>query len=291
MDFESKEIRKIIEAKFGDILRDSEKRKVMQLERRDAYGHEAGIPIEEWVKDGLEEIDWEIHVYFPNVFLEKFFSNIGNDESKLREALQQTWWGFKFGRDRLLVTEKQIREFVRGNPFGRWQQEAGDIVLFYGRDIIKDANDVILLNVKSHYIERRSRPPNIMSAERLLKFFNDLLNRDDAYKILEKVNLWFIGVGYITSKAGPFIVTTMHTRDLFLLDISKLPQINFDAAIQIQWHVKDMVEIEQDRLAFVENLAGTFMVQWKNHVRSKQEKYDSLAENLKGLINRLRNDS
>lgn len=290
MDFEAKDIRKIIEAKFGDILRDTEKRKVMQLERRDAYGHEAGIPIEEWVKDCLGEIDWEIQVYFPNVFLEKFFSNTDNDESKLKEALQQTWWGFKFGRDRLLVTEKQIKEFVRGNPLGRWQQEAGDIVLFYGRDFIKDANDVILLNVKSHYIERRSRAPNIMSAERLLKFFNEFLNRDDTYKILEKVNLWFIGVDYATSN-DETIVTNIHTRDLFLLDISKLPQINFDAAIQIQWHVKDMVEIEQDRLAFVENLADTFMVQWKNHVRSKQEKYDSLAENLKGLIDRLRNVS
>lgn len=290
MDFGSKEIRKIIEAKFEEILRDTEKRKIMQLKRRDAYGHEAGIPIEEWVKDCLEEIDWEIHVYFPNVFLENFFSNIGNDENKLKEALQQTWWGFKFGRDRLLVTEKQVKDFVRGNPIGRWQQEAGDIVLFCGRDIIKDANDVILLNVKSHYIERRSRPPNIMSAERLLKFFNAFLNRDDAYKMLEKVNLWFIGVSYATSKDGT-IVTNIHTRDLFLLDISELPQINFDAAIQMQWHVKDMVEIEQDRLSFVENLADTFMVQWKSHVKSKQERYGPIAENLKECIERLRNVS
>ncbi|MHC1611345.1 MAG: HincII family type II restriction endonuclease [Candidatus Methanospirareceae archaeon] len=290
MGSRSDEIRKVVETKFQEILRDRERRKVIQLERRDAYGHEAGIPIEEWVKDCLEEIDWEIHVYFPNVFLEKFFSSIGNDENKLKESLQQTWWGFKFGRDRLLVTEKQIKDFVRGNPIGRWQQEAGDIVLFYGSDIIKDANDVILLNVKSHYIERRSRPPNIMSAERLLKFFNELLNRNDAYKILEKVNLWFIGVGYATSKNGT-IVTNIHTRDLLLLDISKLPQINFDAAIQMQWHVKDMVEIEQDRLSFVENLADTFMMQWKSHVKGKQERYESIAENLKEVIERLRNVS
>lgn len=127
MHFEAKEIRRIIEAKFEEILRDTEKRKVMRLERLDAYGHEAGIPIEEWVKDCLEEIDWGIHVYFPNEFLENFFSNIDSEEGKLKEALQQTWWGFKFGRDRLLITEKQIKDFVRGNPIGRWQQEAGDI--------------------------------------------------------------------------------------------------------------------------------------------------------------------
>ena len=290
MHFEAKEIRRIIEAKFEEILRDTEKRKVMRLERLDAYGHEAGIPIEEWVKDCLEEIDWGIHVYFPNEFLENFFSNIDSEEGKLKEALQQTWWGFKFGRDRLLITEKQIKDFVRGNPIGRWQQEAGDIVLFCGRDVIKDANDVILLNVKSHYIERSSRPPNIMSAERLLKFFNELLNRDDAYKMLEKVSLWFIGVGYATSKDGTTI-TNIHTRDLFLLDLSKLPQINFDAAIQIQGHVKDMVEIEQDRLSFVENLTDTFAAQWKSHVKGKEEKYGTLAENLKERIERLRDVS
>ena len=57
MDFNPKEIRKIIKAKFDEILKGREKKKVMQLERRDAYGHEAGSPIEEWVKDWLEEID------------------------------------------------------------------------------------------------------------------------------------------------------------------------------------------------------------------------------------------
>lgn len=96
MHFEAKEIRRIIEAKFEEIL-DTEKRKVMRLERLDAYGHEAGIPIEEWVKDCLEEIDWGIHVYFPNEFLENFFSNIDSEEGKLKEALQQPGGGLSLG--------------------------------------------------------------------------------------------------------------------------------------------------------------------------------------------------
>lgn len=126
-----------------------------------------------------------------------------------------------------------------------------------------------------------------MSAERLLKFFYSLLNRDDAYEMLEKVNLWFVGVSYDMTSTGA-IASSVHIRDLFLLDLSKLPQINFDAAIQIQWHVKDMIEIAQDKFTFVEKLADTFMEQWQRHAKSKQEKYERLAKNLKDCIKKIR---
>jgi len=234
------------------------------------------------------DYNWKVRVYFPDEFLREVFSNIGRDENKIKRVLQKTWWGFKFERDRLLVTEKQIRSFTRNGIIGRWQQEAGDIVLFYGDEIPTDIiNEIILLNVKSHYIKRESRPPNIMSAERLLKFFNSLLNRDDAYEMLEKVNLWFVGVSYDMTSTGA-IASSVHIRDLFLLDLSKLPQINFDAAIQIQWHVKDMIEIVQDKFTFVEKLADTFMEQWQRHAKSKQEKYEKLAKNLKDCIKKIR---
>lgn len=283
----SKEIRKIIEREFKEVLKNPRRKSIPILRRRDAYGHEAGIPIEEWVKSNLENIDWEVQVYFPDEFLKEIFSKIGRNENKIKSVFQKTWWGFKFERDRLLVTEKQIRSFIRNGAVERWQQEAGDIVLFYGNEILNDINEIILLNVKSHYVKRESRPPNIMSAERLLKFFNSLLNRSDAYEMLEKVNLWFVGVSYDITSTGA-IAKSVHIRDMFLLDLSKLPQINFDAAIQIQWHVKDMVEITQDKFSFVEKLADTFMEQWLRHVKSKQEKYEGLAKTLKDRIRKIR---
>lgn len=281
------EIRKIIEREFEEILENPIRRLIPTLQRRDAYGHEAGIPIEEWVKSSLENIDWELLVYFPDEFLKEVFSKIGRKEDEIKSILQKTWWGFRFNGDRLLVTEKQIKSFIRNGVVERWQQEAGDIVLFYGNDILSDINKVILLNVKSHNIKRESRPPNIMSAERLLKFFNSLLNRSDAYEILEKVNLWFVGVGYEVTSTGA-IVKSVDIRDIFLLDLSKLPQINFDAAIQIQWHVKDMVEITQDKLSFIEKLADTFMEQWLQHVKSKHTKYEELVKTLKDRVRKIR---
>jgi len=284
-------IRKRIEAKLGHALQDPEKKKVARLERRGAYGHEAGTPIEEWAKSRLDEIDWDVDVYFPNEFLEKFFSNIGKNEDEILKTLEQTWWGFEFRGGRLLITPQQIEDFVEGRPIKRWQQEAGDIILFYGDNLLNDANNIILLNVKSHDEDRASRPPNIMSAERLLKFFFALLSRPDASEMLNKVNLWFVGAGYTTEEAGAAIAST-NVRDLFLLDLSELPQINFDAAIQIQWHVKDMVEMsEQDKLTFIESLADTFEEQWQRHVGGKQEKYEKLTGPLKELVKKLRNNS
>lgn len=148
-----KEIRKVIEKEFKEILKNPERKRIPILRRRDAYGHEAGIPIEEWVKSNLENINWKVRVYFPDEFLREVFSNIGRDENKIKRVLQKTWWGFKFERNRLLVTEKQIRSFTRNGIVERWQQEAGDIVLFYGDEIPTDIiNEIILLNVKSHYI-------------------------------------------------------------------------------------------------------------------------------------------
>ena len=56
--------------------------------------------------------------------------------------------------------------------------------------------------------------------------------------------------------------------------------INFDAAIQIQWHVKDMTEIEQTKLQFIERLANSFILQWRNHDMRKSEKYEKLVKDI-----------
>jgi hypothetical protein len=277
-------IKKKIEQEFRNVLENEERRKITGFEKRDAYGHEAGMPIEEWVKNNLKKINWggqSVYVYFPNEFLSDLFARIGKDRGRIEKVVQQVWWG------PLLVSKKQIKEFMSRKTVGRWQQEGADIILFYGRDLVKDVDDVILINVKSHDASRMSRPPNIMSAQRLLEFFFNLLQKAYFASKIEKVNLWFLGVYYTVTSTGA-VANEVHVRDLFMLDLDELPQINFDAAIQIQWHVKDMVEIEQDKLTFIETLADTFIEQWRNHSGKKEEKYASLVGNIKTLVGRLR---
>ena len=278
-------IRRKIEEEFRNVSQNGERRKIGGFEKRDAYGHEAGMPIEEWVKRNLERIDWgdqRVYAYFPNEFLSVVFSRIGKDRSRIEKVVQQAWWG------PLLVSKRQIREFMSGKTVRRWQQEGADIILFYGRDLVKDLDEVVLINVKSHDVSRASRPPNIMSAQRLLEFFSNLLQNAYFVSKIDKVNLWFLGV-YYTVTSGGAIADDVHVRDLFMLDLDKLPQINFDAAIQIQWHVKNMLEIEQDKLTFIESLADTFIEQWRNHSGRKEEKYESLVGSIKTVVGRLRN--
>jgi len=278
------EMRRKIEQEFENASRNTNRNKIAGFERGDAYGHEAGMPIERWVKAILDEIDWSkgnVRNYFPNDFLTEIFSRIGKDERKIENALEQVWWA------PLIVSPKQIRQFLNGQNIERWQQEGGDIILFYGTDFLKDISNVVLINVKSHDLGRASRPPNIMSAQRLLEYFADLLEREYFGQVLGKVNLWFLGVDY-TVHGSVAVVDKVHIRDLFLLDLSKLPQINFDAAIQIQWHVRDMNEIQQDKLTFVENLAKTFISQWKAHSERKEAKYGTLVEKIKKLVKRMR---
>jgi hypothetical protein len=277
-------IREKIEEEFANVLQNAERRKIRGFEKRNAYGHEAGMPIEEWVKGNLEKINWgneRVYAYFPNEFLSLIFSKIGKDRERIEKVVQQAWWG------PLLVSKKQIRDFMSGKTVRRWQQEGADIVLFYGEDPIGDLDDIVLINVKSHDASRMSRPPNIMSAQRLLEFFFTLLQAAYFVSKIDKANLWFLGVYYAVTSEGA-IVNEVHLRDLFRLDLDKLPQINFDAAIQIQWHVKDMVEIEQDKLTFIESLADTFINQWRNHSGRKEEKYEGLVGNVKTLVSRMR---
>lgn len=245
------------------------------LDNLEAYGHSAGNPLELWIKEELTKNGWK--VYFPNKFISEIFDKIG-DLPKIIQFLKGTFW------DKLLITRKQFEDFLAKKPIMRWQQEGADLVLFYGKDIIKEPNKVILLNVKSHEFSRKSRNPNIMSAQRLLEYLESLIGRENGKELLKLSCLWFVGVTYNATKDGGKLVG-IYIKDLFKIDTSKIPQINFDAAIQIQWHVENMIEIEQNNEDFALRLSEEFIKRWKKHSRHKEEKYTQLVQKIKERLN------
>ena len=184
-----------------------------------SFGHEAGDVIEGWLKTELLRNGFK--VYLPNEFLTLIFQHIGKNARKLLELRNSCWWG------EWLISKKQIAQFLRGEQIDRWQQEGGDIVLFYGdgEDLFAEKEKIILLNAKSHNIHRASRPPNIISGNRLLVFFAKTLNQQDWANVIKQMNLWFVGVGYEVAR-GSGIVKTCDIRDLFLLNIINIPQIS-----------------------------------------------------------------
>jgi len=263
------QIRGQIVSEFEKTLQNVKARKIVGLSKSDAYGHEAGMPVESWAINVLRANGWK--AYYPNEFLAEVFSGIGKDEIKITRALTNIWWA------PLLVSRQQIKKFISGEVLGRWQQEGADIVLKYGASI----EQVILINVKSHESKRSSRPPNIMSAQRLIEFFHGILRRNA--EMINRVELWFLGVYYSASEKGAE-ASSVFIRDLFKLDTSQIPQINFDAAIQIQWHIEDMVEIQQSKPEFIKRLAETFITEWRTHSRSKTKKYEKLVGEISHLI-------
>src|SRR5271157_2356897 len=113
-------LRQRIEKEFDMILKDKGLSVIPGFGKADAYGHEAGMPIEDWVKSVLTRINWgdlKVSVYFPNEFLTAIFSKIGKNEQSLWNTLHRTWW------EPLLVSKKQVDQFMNGDTVARWQQE------------------------------------------------------------------------------------------------------------------------------------------------------------------------
>ncbi len=261
-------IRKAIEDQFNSLLKS--RPIIPQLNNPSAYGHSAGDVIEEWVKSQLIINKWV--VYSPNDFLSNIF-NLLKEPVKIVEFLDKMWWR------KLLVSKGHLTDFNDSKPIKKRQQEGADLVLFYGVDIIKDCDKIILINTKSHEDSRKSRDPNIMSAQRLVEYFNYIASNTNREDMLKSAELWFLGVDYTVSSNGG-LVQKVNIKDLFKLDVVKIPQINFDAAIQIQWHVGNMVEKSQTKKEFVLDLAGEFMKRWIKHSQSKQTKYERIVQSI-----------
>ena len=267
------QIRTSIEKLFAAVLKDNEKLEIVGNINEEAYGHTAGIPTEDWAKTRLEA---EFTIYYPNEILLEIFKLFKN-EKDIKNFLETVWWS------KLLFTNQQLVDFLNEKEVKRWQQEGADLVLFYGKTIAEDSEKVILINVKAHNSLKESRPPNIMSAQRLLEFFNYTLLKSDSKRRLEQMELLFLGVDYTTA-GDQATVNNIHIKDLFKLDVTEIPQINFDAAIQIQWHVKDMKEIKQTKKEFILKLSNEFIKRWNHHSSAKQEKYEELVKNIKSKL-------
>lgn len=264
------EIREKIEKNIPNVLSENSTIRI----RDDAYGHSAGDSIEEFIKKML--INQGLEAYYTNEFIEKFFNLVGRDERKLESILEDLWWN-----DLPLYSRKQKTNFLNGKKIGGYQQAGADIVIFYGDDILKEPEKLILINAKSHNVDRKSRAPNIISAQRLLEFCNKILSTPEKLNYTE---YWFMGVNHTSIDASTAKIKSIMIKDLFKINTDKITQINFDAAIQIQTHISDMEEISQTKKEFIKNLSDLFIKTWHRHTNQKTKKYESLVEEINSKI-------
>jgi hypothetical protein len=247
---------------------------------RRVHGSAAGIPFEEWVVNALKSC--KLNAFLQEGFVEyvvKELRELGFSRFIENIVFEKTWWGS------YVVSESQLKAALKNEKPTVYQQSLADVIVFYGIDVSRDLNDVLIINVKSHDVSKLSRPPNIISALRVLEFGKDLLTKAQYYPdFIDKANIIFVGI-YYSIKDNIGHIVDIYVKDFFKLDVNKMPPINFDAAIQIQWHVRDMVENPAiDKITFLENLAKKYLIEWQKFMGERTKDIENLIDELNKLI-------
>ena len=80
----------------------------------------------------------------------------------------------------------------------------------------------------------------------------------------------------------------IYLKDLFKLKVFKIPEINFDAAIQLQWHIKEMEENpEQTKEKFIKDLAIEVQKRWKEFSERRTREFDDLVNSILSILRKV----
>ena len=249
----------------------------------------SGAITEDWLKEKLKTICKNtqknigaMEVYSQGEFLQKYFEAITGKEKKITpeiwKKIKQNWWYGPFGLPKGFRAG-MIEQFNLGEDLGS-QQAGADIVIFYGKDLKKDSNDLIIINAKSKNTVKKTQPPNLISIRKILKNHVEFIKAEVSDKKKQKElfgmrNYWFIGV-YSKEKE----VQEIHLKDLYKLNVEKIT-INFTAALQLQRHVKDMDQIQsQTSEQFIKKLATKVLEKWKPFSKKKTKEYEQYVAGL-----------
>ena len=241
-------------------------------------GHSAGIFVRDKIKEILVR---HLSVLEPQEFLARRL--LPYREGLLRAAnksayinclfvqLGGQWWWKLCSRGK-----RKVLAYLQDDaPLGYKQEDTPDLVI--------DEEIIIFLNIKSHNTAKMSRPPNIMSANKILNLFDWIAAQPDADRnlILENVQILFVGVSWYEQQ-DQIIFQDINIRNFFCLDLSQISTINFDAAIQIQWHVADMVELDSPlpRLDFIREFVEMFNQRWESFIHRRNQSYLRKTQNI-----------
>jgi len=224
------------------------------------YGHDIGAKLEAYARNMLQKslpgLERQMTACWPHEFLNKLQRKHQASGLDHINAVAGTWWG-----NLLLQGKPTLKAYQQTQGMG------ADLVCHH-EETPDDAGAVILINVKSRNTARKGRPPNIISAYRLLNYFSNMCYPLAARGLLEEIRYWVLGFDH---KSG--VVQNAHVKDLLKLDVSRMPPINFDAAMQIQWHVGDMATLpRQTPREFISKFTTKFNEDWKKHKERRDER-------------------
>jgi len=220
-------------------------------------GHSAGAPIEAYVHEVLCG-----HVgsrcFKPHELLNKAFA-ARPDLSTYKERLQLLGGP---GLGALLSRGvAPTEDWDPSNPFKEKQNDTADSIIV-GDDVVNlRGTETILVDAKSHNVEKGSQPPNIMSAKKLaealhLSVVEESLGATDAFNF----DITYIGIEYQPESESLRIV------DAKIVSLFKVDEPYVNPNLQIQF---DPMTINQDFVGTRSNWARKFMGEFYS-LRSEQ---------------------
>lgn len=255
-DFKMQDVEKVIRDYF-------ENRGYIDLNLKSNWetsGHTIATPLQEDVYDALSK-------EYPGLTFKQ--------HDALNEYLSQTVAqgrvpeGFVFGNEAVDSLVNPGRKALSGWPEGRVpvnQSDTADIVLFWDSSLF-DGSSVFLIDVKSHDLGKSDRPPNIMSARKLVNLAEICLSKN----VDPNFSIYYVDLGYRKKDAGVVV------EDVRMVDMMKIPPldyngkgkpmyINWSASLQVQFRPSG---VSQDfELSQKDWLAG-FM---KNYTSQKRDR-------------------
>lgn len=166
------------------------------------------------------------------------------------------------------VSKNDVRDYILNKkPIRKKQQEPADFLILDNSIGIYNSIDV-----KSHKIELDSRPPNMISMQRLTDLFAQMVNK----KVFDTIHLVFIGVKFRDSDTNKYELTEIEVVDFFSMDLDKSNiTYNIDAALQLQFWADEAKTKEQTRQEFIKRILSSFIETYSNGVeRLKRRTHD-----------------
>ena len=119
---------------------------------------------------------------------------------------------------------KPTIEWSSKNPFVEKQNDTSDMIFL-------DKNLCTIIDIKTTNSEKKSQPPNIVSAFKICKLSELILKTND----ISSLDIIYIGLSWY-KKSDRLECGDVFIKSLFKIDPSEL-YINWSAAMQIQFHV------------------------------------------------------
>ncbi len=186
-------------------------------------GHAAGEPFEKKVYEILKS-KYPINIFKQYEYLNDLY--LRNPEHTTTEdryaLLDLLTMQFLLSRG-----DKVTKEWRPDNLFEEKQNDTADIVFF-------DKGKYSLIDVKTRNISKKSQAPNIISAYKLARMCEIMLENNE----FEQFRIQYVEIDWTESR-GELKCSDYHCADLFKAQPSDL-YINWAAAMQIQFHACDL---------------------------------------------------